>query len=209
MRFQELPDHIALMPACSVNIQPDGIAVKTAIKALQHLEKSFSITAFRLDHPGTAKERSHPAGNIQAFLMLAGSRNLQPFADKRPTTAQPRVQGKAAFVLKNNGFLRPQRFEFFLGSSRTSSRPRPLLGDRHDWLASGDTQADASSTGPDELSALTRTAAVYGSPTWGHPIGRGSVRTSEAIPPDGAQAVLRSSASYGVDGLTAFLGPGL
>jgi hypothetical protein len=209
MLFQKLTDHVTLMPTCTVNIQPNGVAAEPTIQVLQHLEKTLSITTFRLDHSSTAQKRSHPAGNIQTFLVLAGCRNLHPFANERPTTAEPWMQGKTAFVLKNNGFFRPQRFEFFLGSWRTSSRPRPLLGDRHGWLASADTRADASNTGPAGLSALSRTAAVYGSPKWGRPIVRGSIRTSGVIPPDGAQVVLRSSASYGLDGQTAFWGPRL
>ncbi|KKU11436.1 MAG: hypothetical protein UX17_C0078G0001 [Parcubacteria group bacterium GW2011_GWC2_45_7] len=209
MFFQELPDRITLMPTCSVDIQPNGVAAKPTIEVLQHLEKSFPVTAFRLNHPGAAQKRSHPTGNIQALLMLAGCRNLQPFAYKRPTAAQSRMQSKSPFVLKDNSFLSPQRFEFFLSSWRVSSRPRPLLEDRHGWLASNDTRTDASSTGPDGLSALSQTAAVYGPPTWGRPIGHGSIRTSEAIPPNDAQSVQQSSASYEGDGLSAFSEPGL
>ena len=100
MFFQELPNRIALMPACSVHIQPDSVAAKSTIQVLRYLEKSISVTTFRLDHPYAAQNRSHPAGNIQAFLMLAGCRNLQPFANGRPTPAQPGMQGKAAFILK-------------------------------------------------------------------------------------------------------------
>ena len=197
------------MPTCTVDIQPNGIAAKPAIEVLQHLEESFPVSAFRIYHSSTAQKRSHPARDIQSFLMLAGCRNLQPLSNERPATAKPRMEGKAAFILKNNGFFRTQRFEFFLGPWRTSSHPRLLLGDRHGWLASNDIRADASNTGPDELSALSRTAAVYGLPRWGHPIGRGSGRTFGAIPLDDVQAVLRSSALYGLDGLTAFSEPGL
>ena len=116
MCFQEVPNRIALMPTCSINIQPDRVTAKLAIKVLQHLEETFPVSAFRLDHSSTTQKRSNPAGNIQSFLMLAGCRNLQSLSDERPTSAKPGMQGKAAFVLKNNGFFRPQRFEFFLGS---------------------------------------------------------------------------------------------
>jgi len=209
MFFQKLPNRIALMPACSVHIQPDSVAAKSSIQVLHYLEKSISVTTFRLDHPYAAQNRSHPAGNIQAFLMLAGCRNLQPFANGRPTPAQPGMQGKAAFILKNKSFLRPQRLEFFLNSSQTSSRPQPLLADRHDRLASADTQADASSTGPGGLSALFQTAAEDGSSMWGHPIERGSIRTSGAIPPDDVPPGLQSPASAGPDGLAVFSVPRL
>jgi hypothetical protein len=207
--FQKLPDRITPMPTCAVNIQPDSIATKPAIKVLQHLEEGISVSAFRLDCSSTAQKRSHPAGDIQALLMLARCRNLQTLSNECPTPAQPWMQGKATFVLKNNSFFRPQRLEFFLGSWRTSSRRRPLLGDRYDRLASTDTQADASSTGPDGLLTLSRTAAVYGSPGLDRPIGRGLVQTSGAIPPDGAQSVQQSSASYEGDDQTVFSEPGL
>ena len=116
MLSEELLDWITPMPTSSVHIQPDSIATKLAIKVPQHFEKPFSVAAFRLDNPGTTQKRSNPAGNIQTFLMLAGCRNFQPFSNKRPDAPKPRVQSKTAFVLKNHGFFRTQRFEFFLGS---------------------------------------------------------------------------------------------
>ena len=209
MLSKEHPDRITPMPTCSVNIKPDGVTAKPAIEVLQHLEKTLSVAAFGLDHSCAAQKRSHPSRNIQTLLMLAGGRNLKPLSDKRPPSAKPRMQGKAAFVLKNNGFFRTQRFEFFLGSWQTSLHPRPLLGDKHGWLASTDTRVDASSTGPDGPSVLSRTGAVNESPKWGHPIGHGLIRTSVETPPGAALAELRPSASSELDGPTAFLGPGL
>jgi hypothetical protein len=164
MLSEELPDRITSMPTCTINVQPNGVAAKSAIKVLHHLEESLSIATFGLDHSCTAQKRCYPSRNIQALLMLAGRRNLQPLSDKRPAAAKARMQGKATFVLKNNGFFRTQRFEFFLGSWQTSLRLRPLLGDRHDWLALADTQVDASNTELDGLSALYRTGAVNESP---------------------------------------------
>jgi len=209
MRFQKLPDRVTLMPTCSINIQPDGIASKATIKVLQHLEEPIPVSPLRLDHPRTAEKRGYPAGNIQALMMLTGCRHSQPLSYKRPTTAKPRMQSETAFVLKNNGFLMPQCVEFFLGPWQTSSRPRPLPGDRYDWPASIDTPVDASNTGPDELSALFRTPAVNGSPRWGRPNELGSSRTSAVIPPDGVRAGLRSSGSSGQGGLSASSGSGL
>lgn len=209
MLFEELPDRITPMPTCSINIKPDGVTAKPAIEMLQHFEETLSVAAFGLDHPCTAQKRSHPSRNIQTLLMLAGRRDLQPLSNKCPTAAKPRMQGKAAFVLKNNGFFRAQRFEFFLGLWKTSLRPRPLLGDRRGWLASNDTRADASNTGLDGPSALSRTVAVNGSPRWGHPIGHGSIRTSVETPPGEVLTELRPSASSELDGLAAFSGLGL
>jgi len=206
MRFQKLSDRVTFMPTCSINIQPDGIASKATIKVLQHLEEPIPVSPLRPDHPRTAEKWGYPAGNIQALMMLTGCRHAQPLSYKRPTTAEPRMQGETAFVLKNNGFLRPQRVEFFLGSWQTSSHPRPLPGDRYDWPASIDTPVDASNTGPDELSALFRTPAVNGSPKWGRPNELGSGRTSEAILPDGVQAGQQSSVSSGRGGLSASSG---
>jgi len=185
------------MPTCSVNIQPDSIAAKPVIKVPQHLQKSFPVSAFRLYHSSLAQKRSHPARNIQAFVMLAGCRDFQPLSDECPATAQPWVQGKAAFILENNGFSRTERFEFFLGSSRISSHLLPLLEDKHGWPALTDIRVDASSTGPAELSVLSRTVVVNESPESGHPSERGSIRTFGATPPDVALTGLRSSVSYG------------
>ena len=208
MHSQKLSYRFPLMPIGSVNIQPDCVATKAAIKVLQHFEEALSVAPFRLDHSSTAQKRSHPAGNIQAFLMLAGRRNSQPLSDERPTTTKPRMEGKAAFVLKNNGFFRTQRFEFFLGSWQTSSRLLPLPEDKHDWPASIGTRADASNTGPDELLALSRTAAVNELPGWGRPIEHGSIRTSGAIPQDAVLAGLQSSGSSGQGDPAAFSGSG-
>ena len=197
------------MPTRSVNIQPNRVATKSAIKVLQHLEEALPVAAFCLDHSSAAQKRSYPSGDIQSFLVLAGCRNLQSFANERPAATKSGMQGKAAFVLKNNGFLRTQRFEFFLGSWQTSLHHRPLLVNRHGWLASTDTRVDASSTGPDGPSVLSRTVAVNGSPRLGHPIGHGSIRTSVETPPGEVLTELRPSASSELDGLAAFSGLGL
>jgi hypothetical protein len=209
MLFEELSDWITPMPTSSVNIQPDSVATKLTIKVPQHFEKTFSIAAFRLDHSGTTQKRSYPSGNIQTFPMLAGCRNFQSLSDKRPNAPKPRVQSKTALVLKNHSFFRTQRFEFFLGSWRTSSRLLLLPGDKRDLHVLTDTQVDASSIGPDGLSALSRTYAVNGSLKWGHPTERDLNRISGAIPPGEALTELQSSESSELDGLTAFSGQGL
>lgn len=192
MFSEELPDWITPMPTSSVNIQPDSVATKLTIKVPQHFEKAFSVATFRLDDPGTTQKRSHPAGNIQTFLMLAGCRHFQPFSDERPAASKPGVQSKTAFVLKNHSFFRTQCFEFFLSSWRTSSRPLPLPGDKRDWPALVDTQVDASSIGPDGLSALFQTGAVNGLLKWGHPIEYDLSRTSGEIPQGEALTELQS-----------------
>lgn len=206
MLSQKLPYRITSMPTCSINIQPDSVAAKLAIKVLQHLEEARAVASFRLDHSCTTKKRSHPAGDIQAFLMLASCRNLQPLSQKRPSAAKPWMKSKTAFILKNDGFFRTQRFEFFLGLWRISSRLLPLLEDKHDWPALTDIRVDASNTGLGGLSALHRTADVNELPKWGRPNGLGSIQTFGAIPPDGVPAGLQFSASYGLDGPTVFSG---
>ena len=197
------------MPTCSINIQPDRVATETIVQVLQSLKEAFSVASLRLNHSSTAQKRSYPARNIQSFLVLAGSWNLQPLSDECPDAAKPGMQSKTAFVLKNNGFFRPQCFEFFLGSWRTSSRPRLLPEDTHDLPASIDTRGGASNTVPDELSALRQIDAVNGLPASGHPSGRGLNRTSGAIPPDGVPTALRSSVSSAPGGRSAFWGPEL
>jgi hypothetical protein len=197
------------MPTCSINIQPDCITAKLAIQVPQHLEEAFPVAPLRLDYTGTAQKRSNPAGNIQSFLMLAGCGNLQPLSDERPAPAKPRMQGKAAFVLKNNGFFRPQRFEFFLAPSRTSSRLRLSLGETHDWPSSFGNRDDASSTAPGEPSALPRSAVVSGLPASDRPNELGSGRTSGAIAPDGVPTAPQFLASSGLGVQAAFSGSGL
>jgi hypothetical protein len=209
MLFEEFPDRITSMPTCSINIQPDSVSAKLTIKVLHHLEKSFSVATFGLDHSCTTQKRSYPSRNIQTLLMLAGRGNLQPFSDKRPTAAKPRMQGKTAFVLKNNGFFRPQRFEFFLGPWRTSSHLRLLLGDIHDWPASTGTRVDASSIAPDEPSFLHQSDAVNGLPMLGRPNGRDSNRTFGAILPDGVPTEPQFLASSWPVVPSAFSGSGL
>lgn len=112
-------------------------------------------------------------------------------------------------MLQSRLIFRTQRFEFFLGPWQTSLRPRPLLGDRHGWLASADTQVDASNTELDGLSALSRTGAVNGLPKWVHPTEHDLNRTSGAIPPGEVLTELRSLASSELDGLAAFSEQGL
>ncbi len=183
------------MPTCSIDIQPDRITAKLAIKVLKNLKKTFPVPALRLDHASTTQKRGNPAGNIQSFLMLAVCGNFQPPSDERPASAEPGMQGKTAFILENNGFFRPQRFEFFLGPWRTSSRLRLLPGDTHGWLASSGTRVYASSTAPGEPLALPQSDAVNGSPASGRPIELDSNRTSGAIAPDGVPTGPQFSAS--------------
>jgi hypothetical protein len=197
------------MPTGAINIQPNRITSKFAIKVLQHLEEAFLVSTFRLNDSGAAQKRRYPAGNIQSFLVLACSRNPQPFPDERPAATKSGMQSKATFILKNNGFLRPQRFEFFLGLWRISSRLRLLPEDKHDRLASIGTRVDASSTVPDELSVLFQTVAVNGLQALDRPNGPGSSRTSEVILPDGVPTGPRFSASSGLGVPAAFLGSGL
>ena len=209
MLSEELPNRITSMPTCSINIQPNSVAAKLAIQVLHHLEESLSVATFGLDHSCATQKRSYPSRNIQALLMLTGRRDLQPLSDKRPAATKTRMQSKAAFVLKNNGFFRTQRFEFFLGPWQTSLRPRPLPVDIHDWPALTGIRVDASSTVPDEPSALRQSDAVNGLPASGHPSGRGSNRTSGAIPPDGVPVEFQFSVSFWPDVRSVFSGSGL
>jgi hypothetical protein len=183
------------MPTCSVNIQPDRVTAKLAIQVLQYLEEAFTVASLRLDCAGTTQKRSNPTGNIQSFLVLAGCRNLQPLPDKRPAPAKAGMQGKATFVLENNSFFRPQRFEFFLGPWRISSHPRLSPEGTHGWRASIDTRVDASNTEPGVLSALRQSGAVNELPTSDRPSGLGSNRTSGAIVPDAVPTEPRFLAS--------------
>ena len=185
------------MPSRSINIQPNRVTAKLAVQVSQDLKESFPVATFRLNHSCTAQKRSDPAGNIQSFLMLAGCRNLQSLPDERPAPAKPGMQGESAFILENNGFFRPQCFEFFLAPLRISSHLRLLPGGTRDWPVSNDTRVDASSAAPDEPSTLRQSDAVNALPPLVHPNGLDSNRTSGVILPGGVPTGLQSSGSFG------------
>ena len=174
----------ALMPTCTVNIQPDGISPQPLVKMSQNLEESISVTSLCLNHTHTTQKWGYPSRNIQTLLMLAGGRNLQPLSNASPYPPQTRMKGKTTFILKNNGFFLSQRFKFFLKPCKIALHLQPLLAYTHDWHALTYTPTGASSSGLDELSALHQTAVASGSSGWGHPSERDLTQTSAGTDPN-------------------------
>lgn len=113
MRFNEFFDYFTPMPARSINIKPNRLMSQRSIQMRQNLQKSFPVTAFRLDHAATSEQRGHPTGDIQTLAVLTGRRNLQSASLLAPTPPEARMERKPGLVLKNNGFTRIQRAEFF------------------------------------------------------------------------------------------------
>ncbi len=104
---------LPLMPSGSVHIKPDPIPSKSPVKILQAGHKSLPISSRPSDHPSPPQQRSDPSKQIQSLAMLTRGRNAQPFPSSRPPHSQSRMERKARFVLKDDGFLRSQPPEFF------------------------------------------------------------------------------------------------
>jgi len=165
------------MPASLIHIQPDGVALQTPIKISQNFNKSLTIPPFGLNHPIETQQRSHPSRKVQTFPMLAGSGHPKPLANASPTTTQTRMQGKTCLVLKDHCLLRTQGLQFFLKPSETAWSPPRELEDRHSWLASTGTPADASSAELVSPLALSQTPALDVPPRSAHPNAHGLNQT--------------------------------
>jgi hypothetical protein len=87
------------------------------------------------------------------------------------------MQGKTCLVLKDHCFFGTQGLKFFLKPSETAWSPPCELEDRHSWLASTGTRADASSAELASPLALGQTAALGAPPRWAHPNEHGLNRT--------------------------------
>jgi hypothetical protein len=165
------------MPTSLIYIQPDGVALQTPIKMSQNFNKSLTIPSFGLNHPIPTQQRSHPSRKVQTGPMLARRGDPQPLANADPTATQARMQGKTCLVLKDHCFLRTQGLQFFLKPSEIAcSLPRELE-DRHSWLASTGTPADASSAELASPLALGQTVSLDAPPQWGHPNAHGLNQT--------------------------------
>lgn len=172
----------SLMPSGPIHIQPDGEASQVATEMFQASNKSFPVSTRRPDHSPSAQKRSDPSKQVQSLAMLTRRRNPQASSPLCPPYPQTRVQGKACFVLKDDGFLRAQISEFFLTPDGSASLLRSSPEDTYSLPASVGILTGASRTAPDEPSGLSRTDASDGPRGWGRPIG-----------PSGAQMLQETS----------------
>ncbi len=138
----------AFVPACPINIQPDGIALKPFTNMPQTFKKFFSV-AFRCPQQTTfTDQRGNPAENIQSLTMVTGCGNAQPFTYFSPTHAQTRMGSKTRLIFKYYRFTGFQSQKFFLTGIRTVCPHCPWLEDTNSPLALTEIQYDASSIVP-------------------------------------------------------------
>lgn len=183
MSLQELQNGISPMPAGSVHIQKYPVTSELFIERLQDLEKALPVAFGGSDKTVSAQKRRHPSGDIQPLGMLACGGDFQANAFLSPTSAKAGMERKAGFVLKNNGFSRPQILEFFLKSSRTGGLGSSWPGDTHDRRVSTGTPTDASTSGLDGSSEIFRSSASNEPQASARPIGSwGGQIDSETVP---------------------------
>lgn len=199
MRFNEFFDYFTPMPACSINIKPNRLMSQRSIQMRQNLQKSFSVTAFRLDHAATSEQRGHPTGDIQTLAVLTGRRNLQSASLLAPTPPEARMERKPGLVLENNGFTGLQRTEFFLKSSEISLRPCSWPEYKSNLPVSSGIPNDASTSAPDALSSLSRTSFLNERQLSAHPSWPCSTQNLAAFCPDGLQAPVESCSPLSSD----------
>jgi hypothetical protein len=162
-------DLLTFVPSRPIHIKPDRVPLKPPIKMLQTVNESLSIALGRSHQPLPTEQRGNPSEDIQPLMMLAGRRNPESLSCLGPSYPKTRMESKPGFVLKNNGFLRPQRLKFFLTPDQIVWPPRSVPEDKYNQPVLVDNPIDASRTEPAEPSRLSRNAASGEQPTWDHP----------------------------------------
>jgi len=208
MRLYKEIDLFPLMPSGPVYIEPDREASQVAAKMFQTSKESFPVSVRPSDHPPSAQKRGNPSKEIQPLAMLARRRNLKPSSPFCPSYPQTRVQRKPRFILKDDGFLRAQRSEFFLTPYESAWPLRSSPEDTYSLPASVDSLTGASRTEPDEPSGLSRTDASDAPQGWGRPIGPDGARMPREISPDPLPAAFAPLASSAAGALVASRAPG-
>ena len=88
MCSQEKLDRFALMPAGSIDIKPDRIPPKSAIKMSQNLHESLPVSSIRTNHPEAPQKRCHPPRQIKTLLVLACRRDAKRMSSLDPSPSQ-------------------------------------------------------------------------------------------------------------------------
>lgn len=170
MSFDKQVDRFSFMPASSIYIEPDRITFQPLVKVCENINKAFTIPSLGLNHSKSAQEWGYPSGDIEPLLVLTGRRNPQPPSTLSPSSAQPWMQGKSSFILKNDSLRRCQCLKFFLKPFEIFWRLLSSPANMCSWRASDDTLTGASSSELAVPSALFQTVAVGVLPEWDHPI---------------------------------------
>jgi hypothetical protein len=189
MRFKKLINRFTLVPAGTIDIQPNSVSFQPPVKVAQNVEKSLSITPLCLDHTIASKQRIDPAGDIQADTMLACRGNLQTFSFLRPPSAQSRMHRKSRFILKYDGLVWLEGLKFFLTPAGISVLLGSVLEDTNNLPALADTQDGASIVGLVAPLSLFRRIALDESP----PLARPTVHGLIQIPAETSLSVLQGS----------------
>ena len=161
----------AFVPAGSIDIQPDGIAMETTIERCEASEKALPIACGRRRQSCPSEQWSNPAEKVQSFVMVACRWHFQSRSFLGPTEAQPRVKAESCLVFEDNRLMGPQIVEFFLTQAEISG-PRPnWLADKNSQPVSVGIPVDASIVAPASQSALCQTFDSNAVPMSAHPTG--------------------------------------
>ena len=195
MSLKKKLNGLATMPSGPIHIQPDPILFEPPIEIFQTAHKPLSVP-LRPSHKAiAAQKRRYPPEDIQPLAMLTCGRDLEPFSFSCPPHPYTRMEGEARFILKHDRFLGAQSLQFFLTPDETASHPLFVPEDMNNWPVSAGIPIDASTPGPDEPSALSRTAASGVPPAWDRPIALDSARTPKGTSPSVLVMRAESSAS--------------
>ena len=200
MSLNKKIDFLPSMPSCPIHIKPDGMPLEPAIHLFQRVKEPFPVSLRPSHQALTPEQGSHPAKEVKALMMLASRRDPKPLAGPGPAHAQTRMKRKSGFILKNNGFSRTQRLDFFLRPDQTAWPLRFVLEGKCSQPASSGNPTGASKIGPGEPSKLSQNAASGEPPRSGHPIGLGLIHTRLEVFPDVLPVRGASWKSNGLDG---------
>jgi hypothetical protein len=183
VRLDEEINLLSLMPLGPIHIEPNLITTKSLIKVPQTQEESFPVALGPSHHSSSSKQRGNPSKQIQPLPMLTRRWNTQPLSNLRPPDSEPRMQGKARFILKDDRLPRFQGLKFFLMLGEIAWPLRSALEDMNTLPVSADNPIGASRTGPAEPSSLFQNDASGGPLMWGHPTELDSAQTPTGTAP--------------------------
>lgn len=185
----------AFVPAGSIDIQPDGIAVQMTIKRFEANEKALSIACGHRRQPCPSEQWSNPAEKVQPFVMVTGRRHFQPPSFLGPTQAQPGVQAESGLIFKDNRFMRSQILEFFLEHAEIAGLLPNWPADKNNRPVLDGIPIDASIAGLVSPSALCQTFDSNAVPVSARPTEHGSGQLPRGSFPDRPLSVRESDLS--------------
>lgn len=122
----KLLNPLASMPLCPIDPKVDKSLFEPSKKAMKQFQRAFSIPFGPLHHPMQPMERSHPAKEIQSFLMLTSCVNVGLTPPLCPHPTQFRMKREPRLIFKkdhSSSFASFHLLKFFLTLAET---PPPL-----------------------------------------------------------------------------------